>query len=204
MAALFVFAKINANEAYAVERVTRRARSEGDELAARLDRFVLLDETYHTRILLSATTLFGARVSEPARPVVATRAIVAGIAGLPEIASRPITLAGEIIGILTFLRLLGAVRRVFASRPEIRESLEERVIEVLVDEVGHMSLNRLLARAGTFAALRALLPAFAIGTAGTLPEAVMLGVLPVPMRDAMSFDVTRDVPDEVRRRAFVA
>ena len=137
---------------------------------------MLLEEGYHTRLLLSATSLFGVRVTEAAQPVAATRAIVAGIAELPEVASRPVTLAGEIIGILTFLRLAGAVRRVFRDHPEVRDALEERVTEVLIDEVGHMSLNRLLAATGTFAALRAVLPLVALGTRGALPEADSLGI----------------------------
>ena len=203
VALLLVFAKINANEAYGVERVTARARERPDGLRARLERLVLLEEVYHTRLLLSATTLFGVRVTEPALPVATTRAIVAGIAGLPELAARPVTLAGEIIGIVTFLRLIGAVRRVLRDHAEIRDALEERVTEVLIDEVGHMSLNRLLAGAGTFTALRPLLSVVALGTRGALPEAESLGILPVPVRDAVSFDVGR-LPEEVRRRAFVA
>jgi hypothetical protein len=202
VALLLVFVKINANEAYAVERVTHR-RHDGDELSAQLTRLVLLEERYHTRLLLSATVLFGVRVTEPALPVATTRAIVAGIADLPEIASRPVTLAGEIIGVLTFLRLVGAVRRVFRDQPEIRDALEERVTEVLIDEVGHMSLNRLLAAPGTFAALRAILPVVALGTRRALPEAEALGILPVPVREALSFDATV-LPEHVRRRAFIA
>ena len=203
VALLLVFAKINANEAYAVERVTRRAENDGDGIAAHLMRLVLLEEVYHTRLLLSATVLFGVRVPDPSLPAAATRAIVAGIADLPEVASRPVTLAGEIIGIITFLRIIGAVRRVFDGHPEIRDALEERVTEVLIDEVGHMSLNRLLAGPGTFSALRLLLPLFALGTYGALPEAESLGILPLPPRDVLSFDLGA-LPAEVRRRAFVA
>jgi hypothetical protein len=200
---LLVFVKINANEAYGVERVTRSARLGGDDLAARLLRLVLLEETYHTRLLLSASVLFGVRVTEPARPVPVTRAIVAGISNLPEVASRPIMLAGEILGILTFLRLLDAVRRVFTDHAEIRDALEERVTEVLIDEVGHMSYNRLLADGSTFAGLRPLLRLLAIGTRWALPEAEALGMGPIPISEVLSFDIGA-LPAEVRRRAFVA
>jgi hypothetical protein len=203
VALLLVFAKINANEAYGVERVTRSIRAEGDDLPARILRLLLLEETYHTRLLLSATPIFGVRVTEPARPVPVTRAIVAGIAQFPEPAARPILLAGEILGIVGFFRLVGAVRRVFADRPEIRDALEERVTEVLIDEVGHLSYNRLLATGGTFAALRALLPLFVLGTRGALPEGEAVGMLPIPLGEVLSFDV-RALPEEVRRRAFVA
>src|SRR5262249_27177400 len=147
--------------------------------------------------------IFGVRATEAALPAATTRAIVAGIADLPEVASRPITLAGEILGIVTLLRLVGAVRRVFGEHAEVRDALEERVTEVLIDEVGHLSLNRLLAGPGTFSALRPLLPLLALGTRGALPEAESLGILPIPVREALSFDV-RALPEEVRHRAFVA
>jgi hypothetical protein len=202
VALLLVFVKINANEAYAIDRATRMPRLAGEDLGTRLERLVLLEETYHTRLLLSAAPIFAVRVAEPARPLPITRTIVAGVAGLPHVASRPITFAGEIIGVLTFLRLLGAVRRVFADHPEVRDALEERVTEVLIDEVGHVSFNRLLAAGGAFAALRPILPLIALGTRGVMPEAEALGILPVPVGEALSFDLGA-LPEEVRRRAFV-
>ena len=201
MQLLLCFLKVNANEAYAVERVLERPRAH--DRSPELQRLALLEEGYHTRILLSAARLFGAEVKEAAAPVRTTRAITAGIARLPELASRPITLAAEVIGIVTFLRTLVAVRHVARDRPALRDALEERVTEVLVDELGHLSLNRLLATRGTFSALRAIVPAIALGTRGALPEAEALGILPVPVRDAWTFDPVA-LPDEVRRRAFIA
>jgi hypothetical protein len=201
MQLLLCFLKVNANEAYAVERVLERPlpADRGSELL----RLALLEEGYHTRILLSAARLFGAEVTEPAAPVATTRVLTAGIARLPEMASRPITLAAEVIGIVTFVRTIDAVRRVLRGRPALRDALEERVTEVLVDELGHLSLNRLLATRGTFTALRGIVPAIALGTRGALPEAEALGILPVPVREAWTFDV-RSLPAEVRRRAFLA
>jgi hypothetical protein len=142
-------------------------------------------------------------VTEPAPPVLVTRALVNAIASMPEGVARPVTLAAEAIGIATFLRLIGAVRRVFADRPEVRDALEERVTEVLIDEVGHMTFNRLIATPGTFAALRTLLAAVALATRGAAAEAEELGILPLPVREAWDFDPDR-LPAEVRRRAFIA
>jgi hypothetical protein len=99
--------------------------------------------------------------------------------------------------------MIGAVRSVFADRPELRDALEERVTEVLIDEVGHVSFNRLIATPGTFAALRTLLAAVAVGTRGAAPWAEELGILPLPVRDAWNVD-PGNLPAEVRRRAFVA
>jgi hypothetical protein len=197
MQLLLCLVKINANEAYGVERVTRRPAS------SPIERIVLLEESYHTRLLLSASRLFGVQVERAAAPSPLTRAIVAGIAHLPAIAARPVTLAGEVVGIVTFLRTIAAIRRVFQDRPVVRDALEERVTEVLVDEVGHLSFNRLTAEPGTFAALRAVLPAVALGTRGALPEGELLGILPVPVREAWGFEPAA-LPEEVRRRAFVA
>ncbi len=89
------------------------------------------------------------------------------------------------------------------DRPELRDAMEARLTEVLIDELGHLSFNRLAARAGTFAALRAIVPAVAMATRGALPEAEQLGILPVPIADAWRFDPD-ELPDEVRRRAFIA
>lgn len=104
---------------------------------------------------------------------------------------------------MTFLRTIGAVRRVLRDRPVLRDAMEERVTEVLVDEIGHLSFNRLAARPSTFAALRAVVPAVALGTRGAMREAELLGILPVPLREVWSFDADT-LPDEVRRRAFIA
>jgi hypothetical protein len=166
-------------------------------------RLVLLEEGYHTRLLLSAARLFGVDVRDPASPAPITRGLAAGIANFPEWLSRPVTLAAEAVGIVTFLRAIAACRRVLADRPALRDACEERVMEVLVDEIGHLSFNRLAANGATFAAARAALPAIVLATRGALPEAELLGILPIPLGDAWNLDV-RALPEEVRRRAFIA
>ena len=199
---LLCFLKINANEAFAVEEVMGRALAK-DDVESRLLRLVLLEEGYHTRLLLSAGRLFGVSVSEPSAPVPLARFLAGAISRFPEAMSRPVTLAAEAVGIVTFLRTIGAVRRVFKGWPALRDAMEERVTEVLVDELGHLSFNRLAAHAGTFAALRAVVPAIAFGTRGAMPEGELLGILPVPVREAWCFDAST-LPEEVRRRAFIA
>jgi hypothetical protein len=202
MQLLLCFMKINANEAFAVERVLERTILRED-VVSRLLRLVLLEEGYHTRLLVSAGRLFGVTVDHSSAPVAITRTLVAGISRLPEAMSRPITLAAEAVGIVTFLRTIGAVRRVFRDRPLIRDAMEERVTEVLIDEVGHLSFNRLAARVGTFLGARALVPALALGTHGAMREGEQLGILPVPIHEVLGLDPNA-LPDEVRRRAFIA
>jgi hypothetical protein len=209
MQLLLMMVKINANEAYGVESVIDRARATpapapgGASITARLHQIVLLEEGYHTRLLRSAARLFGVPVGEVSPPAALTRALVGAIAVLPEVAGRPVTLVGEILGIVTFERMIGAVRRIFHDRPALRDALEERIMEVLIDELGHVSFNRLLARRGTFGAARAILRAAALATQGAMPEAELLGIFPLPARELSRFDPAC-LPGEVRRRAFIA
>ena len=68
MLLLLVFVKTNANEAYGVEQAEKRPPS-GDPLRDRLEQLVLLEERYHTRLLLGASAFFGvATASRSRRP----------------------------------------------------------------------------------------------------------------------------------------
>jgi hypothetical protein len=199
---LLTFLKINANEAYAVEQSLLHPESMKEGLE-QIERITLVEEVYHTRLLLSAGVLFDVAVATPSAPTAATRGIVAGITRLPGPMARPVTFCGEVVGILTLLRLLAAVTEIFRDDPPLRDALDERAMEVLVDEIGHLSFNRLLLGPAGLAAARALLPVVALGTRGSLPEAEALGVLPLPMAEVGRFEV-RDLPAEALRRAFVA
>jgi len=81
--------------------------------------------------------------------------------------------------------------------------MEERATEVLIDEVGHLSFNRLAARRGTFVAVRGIVPALALGTRGAMREGEALGILPTPLHEIWNLDL-RTLPEDVRRRAFIA
>jgi hypothetical protein len=194
--------KINANEAYAVNRAIGR-QIFAESLLGRIHRLVLLEEAYHTRVLRSSARLFGVSAADTSPPAGITRGLVSAITTLPDILGRPITLAAEAVGVATFLRAIGVVRRLFRDRPIVRDGLEERLTEVLVDEIGHVSFNRLIARPGTFAALRALIPTVALGTHGAMAEAEQLGIMPIPIREVLALD-PQALPAEVRRRAFIA
>lgn len=202
MLLLLIFVKSNANEAYAVEQVLKQV-DEGYGQQQELERLVFLEESYHTRLLLSASRLFGINVTQTTPPVASVRAIVTGITKLPEALARPVTFSGEIVGILTFLRLLQTTRRICAGNGPLRDALEERLMSVLIDEVGHLSFNRLLMNPSSFVAARLILPGVGLGTHGALPEAEALGVLPLPLGEVLRFQ-PRDLPQEVQRQSFIA
>jgi hypothetical protein len=142
-------------------------------------------------------------VQAPYTPPMALRALIGGIAHTPELLSRPLTMASEIFGTLSFLKLLVAARHILKHDPELRDAVEERLTEVLIDEIGHIAFNRMcLGRAG-LAQVRAVLPLVAGGLRNAMPELRALGIH-LSCVGAETVTTSSDLPDEVRRAAFIA
>jgi hypothetical protein len=195
---LLAFVKINSQEAFAVETIKRVKR----HLTPMEDR-VLLQENYHTRLLLSASDLFEFAEPERLAPLAALRVVVAGVSRTPPGIMHTLALASEILGVANFLRLLRATRTTMAAHPELRDALEERVLQVCTDEVGHVSFNRLMVGPFGMAVARALFPLLVAGFRHTTPELDRLCGGPLTVRDLAGLSFT-DVPEEARRNAFVA
>lgn len=202
MLLLLVLLKINAAEAYSVHNaLTMLAKSGKPQEALRVA--TLLEECYHTQILLSAGRLFGVSVDfrfESFFRII--KALDVTLFHLPNAMSDSLKLASEIYSVMIFTRILGAVHAVTGSDPVLHDALAERVAEVLIDEIGHVSYARLCVGPKGLAAARLLLPIIATALRAPIPEAREIGVLPVPWGDIMSFELQR-VPEDVRRRAFV-
>jgi hypothetical protein len=201
---LLALVKVNTAEAYGVhhtiDAALERAHGSNDDT----ELVVLVEEFYHTKILLSAARLYGLTVPAPARPHVALRALVASLATLPGFLARPLTLAGEMIGVLVFLKLLDATRTVLKHAPAVRDAIEERLMEILIDEIGHVSFQRLsMGRAG-LAVTRALLPIVARGLTSAVPEVRALGAMPHAPVEAITALAPHALPETVRRNAFFA
>jgi hypothetical protein len=203
MLLLITLVKVNAAEAFGVnstyEQALRRATSKQDDL----ELILLIEESYHTKILLSTARLYGMDVQSPYTPPTALRALIGGIARTPEFLSRPLTLASEVFGTLSFLKLLRAAGSVLKHDPELRDAVEERLTEVLIDEIGHIAYNRMcLGRTG-LAQARAILPLVARGLRNAMPEFEALGI-ELSCEGAEVVTTSQSLPEEVRRAAFVA
>jgi hypothetical protein len=200
---LLALVKTNAAESYGVnrgfEKVYERALRDNDDL----ELVLLIEEGYHTKILLSASILYGMEVTAPFTPRAALRALIGGIVTMPEAVSRPLTLATEILGTLTFLRLLQAAGRILKDDPEVRDEVEERITEILVDEIGHVSFNRTCLGPAGLAQAQMLLPIVARGLKGQFGELDALGVGLSPDPDAL-VGPRSALPEAVLRAAFVA
>jgi len=205
MLLLLALVKVNAAEAFGVTKtfgkMMQRALQDDDDL----EPVLLIEETYHTRILLSSAGLYGIEVSSSYTPPSALRVLIGGIAHAPESISRPLTLAGEILGTLLFANLLTVARKVLKDDPELADSIEERIIEVLVDEIGHISFNRMCLGPVGLAQARLLLPLVAKSMAGFSPELNALGAMPKnPLSELPRIADPARLPEVVRSQAFFA
>jgi len=201
---LLALVKVNAAEAYGVRQTIDGALARAQRSDDDTELVLLVEEFYHTKILLSAARLYGIDVPAPARPHFALRALVSSITTLPAFLARPLTLAGEMMGVLVFLKLLDAARTVLADVPSVRDAIEERLIEILIDEIGHVSFQRLsMGRAG-LAVTKALLPIVARGLASSIPEVRALGAMPRAPVEGFTALARQGLPETVRRNAFFA
>jgi hypothetical protein len=200
--ALLAFVKVNAGEAYGVEVVRKRRDprlSQG--LFDHVLRVLGNEETYHTRILLGATYQFGLTPPRaPFRPPLALRALIGTLAYSPRALFHPVLLGAEVAGVYTFDWMLQKTSALFADQPELRDSLEARLTEILIDEVGHVSFNRLAVGPTGTALARALVAKVADVSGQITPELRRLGF---DARGVDRFD-GQSLPAEVRRRAFFA
>lgn len=199
MKVLLAMVKVNGAEAYGVNttfaKILERVTS-GDEDDTELR--LLVEESYHTRILLSATRIFGFDVERPYEPPFSLRTMIAAIGHSPALLSRPLVLASEVLGTIVFANLFLRIDSLLAHDPELRDAISERLVDVLVDELGHVSFNRMLLGREGLAVARGLLPLAARGTYRVVPEFEALG-LPL----STDVGVLGKLPEEIRRQAFV-
>jgi hypothetical protein len=195
---LLAFVKINAQEAFAVDTIIRIRKN-----LSPIERRVLTQENYHTRLLLSAAKLYGLPAPGPLPPVPVLRVITQGVARTPSAIMHSLALASEIVGLASFLRLLRGTRETLREHPELRDAMEERLLQVFTDEIGHMSFNRLKVGRLGMAAARAMLPLLVAGFRNTLPELDRVSGGPMTLRDLEALSVD-DLPESARRQAFIA
>jgi hypothetical protein len=202
---LLALVKMNAAEAYAVnvgyERTLRRAVKNHDSC----ELIATVEETYHTRILVSTAQLYGVEVDAAYEPPAALRGLIGTIVRSPTALARPLTLASEVLAVLMFINLLEKSRVVLRHDPELRDSVEERICEIMTDEIGHMSYNRNCVGPVGMMQARALLPMVALGLSGVFPELNALGAMSAASGDEITSLVTgRRLPGQVVQSAFVS
>jgi hypothetical protein len=204
LVALLSFVKANASEAYGVEVVNRvrgRRYQDSPDTFRQLERTLGFEETYHTRILIGATQHFGLEVKGAFRPPLQLRLLIGTLCYAPDALFHPVLLASEVAGVFTFQWLLKRVGEIFRDQPAVRECMERRLIEILVDEVGHVAFNRMAVGPKGLAVARRMTGGVLRGVMGTTPEYRALGMDENELRKLDTFEL-RQLPAEVLRRAY--
>ncbi|MCO4768888.1 MAG: hypothetical protein KDA24_02585 [Deltaproteobacteria bacterium] len=203
--ALLAFVKMNAGEAYGVE-VMSEARA---DLMARpeplyvLERVLGREENYHTKMLVGAADHFdGIEVEGAWRPAWPLKLLIFALAKFPPSMFHPILLGAEISGVFTMNWMLGRLSTMFPDDPGVRESMEHRIIEVLIDEVGHVAYNRICVGTAGMRAAKVLARGVSKSHDDLTPELNVLGYAEA-RKGLASFDYA-DLPEEVRRKAWFA
>lgn len=204
MLAMLAFVKVNAAEAYGVE-VTTAARArflDPDNPLMRMEHVLGREETFHTRLLCGVTDhVPGLTVDGPWTPPTSIKVLIHIIAHAPTWLFHPVLLGSEIAGVYMFNWMLQRVQTLFPDDPAMRESMERRLIEVLVDEVGHIAFNRIAVGPMGVKVAKHIANGVNQGVTQQHREFQMLGFDAEARRGIQSFDLS-SLPEEVRRRAF--
>jgi hypothetical protein len=199
---LLALVKINAAESYAVSRLIEPMKERFRKQSDDMELLLTIEEDYHTKILLSASTLYGLTLDAPYHPRTSLRALIGILANVPLELSRPLVLLSELLGTLQFIDLLRIAGEILRDLPEVRDAVEERLTDVIVDEIGHVSFNRLCLGPAGLAQARVLFPMVAAGLADATPELRALGVTLTSVDSPLH--ARTDLPDHIRRQAFFA
>jgi len=206
MLLLLLFSKMNGGEAYGV-RVVKAVHGKrwqhAEDLPTRAIRYAQEEEEYHTRILVGAANHYGIQVTRQYVPSAVLKVLIGALAYAPKPLFHPVLYGAEVAGVYVFNWTLKQISRWIRDDPKLVEALEQRLIEVLVDEMGHVAFNRLVLgepgrKLGRFLAGQTLR-----GLPVMTPELKPVGFDSNALRDFARFDLP-DLPEEVRRRGFFA
>jgi hypothetical protein len=203
---LLTFCKMNAGEAYGVRivRAVHERRQKGaPDLRGRVIQFAQEEEEYHTRILVGATTYFEIEARGAYLPKAALKVLIHSIAYAPRPLFHPILYGSEVAGVYTFNWTLNQIGRFVSDQPALREALEQRLLEILVDEVGHVAFNRLAMGSWSLGLGKVLAGQTVRGMTWITPELAALGFDRSVERGFADFDLDQ-LPEEVRSRSFYA
>jgi hypothetical protein len=177
---LVAIAKSNEGERYGVEiELERFYGPDAANERAKADRLYLhlmLEEHYHTKILLEACRSCGLDVT-PRVPPWTQRWLIHGMQYLPERLRWIPVLAGEVLGTAVFRRLRDACH-LFSDEPAVEARLRELLGEIALDEALHVAYLRARLGPAAVRAARWLLPIVAASVTRGVPQLAALGCSP--------------------------
>lgn len=170
---LVAIAKANEGESYGVDLELEAFLARGQENVDPIELYLMLEEQYHSRILVEACRTCGLDLQlQP--PRWGQRGMIYLIRYLPERLRWIPVLCGEVLGSVVF-QILRESCHVFSEQPEVEARLHALLTEIWTDELGHVAFLR--ARLGPWAvrAARALAPLVATALMKDVPQLRQLG-----------------------------
>ncbi len=137
---LLIAAKANRGEKYGADRKAEELQNQvlGDSPAVTeaITQYILLEEQYHTKILVGACSICNLEIEIPDPPR-ALRVLINQMLKLPKLPSDFLVFLGEVVGVHVFQLMLDNIG-LFSEDPALERNLEDLVREILNDEVGHV------------------------------------------------------------------
>jgi len=203
---LLLFCKMNAGEAYGVrvvKSVHAKTWGKKQDLRSRAISVAQQEEEYHTRILVGTAHYFNIQAAGTFTPPVALKVLIGSLAYAPKIAFHPILYGAEVAGVYVFNWTLNQVSRMLPGEPRLVEALEQRLIQVLIDEIGLVAFNRLVLGENGRGLGKFLAAQTARGLPMMTPELRAVGFDGSVLRKFGGFDL-RDLPEQARLNSFYA
>ena len=164
----------NEGERYGVELETEKLQPEGSR-ADQIMVYHVIQEDYHTGLLLEACRLVGLEGVTLRQPRALHRWIIRGMAYLPDSVRYVLILVGEAVGTVA-LKMLHDTAHLFTETEEAAEHLRSILAEILYDECLHtVHCRSRIGRVGGWVA-RALTPIAAFVVESAYPQFRRLGL----------------------------
>lgn len=133
---LLIAAKANRGEKYGADKKVNDLHEHGVGNLSDIAQYILLDEQYHTKILVSACNICNLDVEIPDPPKM-LQVVINQMLKLPKLPSDLLIFLREVVGVHTFQLMLDNVG-LFSDDPLLEKNLENLISEILNDEVGHV------------------------------------------------------------------
>jgi len=139
---LVAIAAANEGERFGADGETRRFDRLGPENVDPIKLYHVLQEEYHTRLLLEACRSLGLGGLTLKEPKFLHRLIIHAMTYLPDRLRYVFILCGEIVGAVVF-QILRDSCRYFPESPEVEERLRSILDEIIHDELLHVAYCRM-------------------------------------------------------------
>lgn len=133
---LLIAAKANRGEKYGADKKIDDLRNEGVNNPPDVGQYILMEEQYHTKILVGACQICGLDIEIPDPPKI-LKLVINQMLKLPKLPSDFLIFLGEVVGVHTFQLMLDNTK-FFSDDPRLEQNLKSLVSEILNDEVGHV------------------------------------------------------------------